>query len=53
MSGGDRIMGWLSRTDKAAPGEPWAGLIVTPARIDGQTPAGRWDLRRRLEAAGK
>lgn len=26
---------------------PWVGLIVSPDRIDGQWPQGRWDLRRK------
>lgn len=44
----NRLLGQWMNIGNLAESRPWVGLIVDGERIDGQWPAGRLDLRRRL-----
>jgi hypothetical protein len=49
---GDRLVGRFANPKILSDTSPWVGKIVSPYRIDGQWPVGRWDFRRGELAAG-
>jgi hypothetical protein len=50
-AGEDKLVGRYMNLNLQSDSSPWVGFAVSPERIDGYWPNGRWDLRRKL--AGK